>query len=246
VPPDYRCRRSCGRPHMQWMRAGLALSLMLAELCGALSLKRLLLPARDGRVPGALRNGVRAVCPPASQLPRLHRLLASAAPSEFKAIRVTTHGGPDVLRSTVLQAVPLPDARAVRVATRAVGVNYHDTYCRSGLYPHALPITSGCEGAGTVTEVGRDVVEVAVGDRVAFFEYNCAYATEAVVPATSCFKLPETIDYKTGAAVLVQGLTAHYLATGESFSTHDPFLHPALLISLPPKTHSTYGSGEAH
>jgi NADPH2:quinone reductase len=105
----------------------------------------------------------------------------------------------------------------VRVAIRSAGVNFHDTYCRSGLYPNTLPITNGCEGAGIITEVGPHVDEFVVGDRVAFFEYNCAYATEAQVPATSCFKLPDSLPFDIGAAVLVQGLTAHYLAT-DSFA----------------------------
>jgi NADPH:quinone reductase-like Zn-dependent oxidoreductase len=98
-----------------------------------------------------------------------------------------------------------------------------DTYTRTGLYPQDVPFTNGCEGAGVVAEVGVGVKDLAVGDRVAFFEYNCAYATEAVVQATSCFKLPDTVSFDLGAALLVQGLTAHYLATDSfalnSFST---------------------------
>ena len=140
------------------------------------------------------------------------------APSDtYRAIRVPVHGGAGVLEKTTLPRLQLPHGLAVRVSIRCVGVNYHDTYTRSGLYPNKLPFTNGCEGAGVITEVGPDVTNVMVGDRVAFFEYNCAYASEAVIDAASCFKLPEEVSFEIGAAVLVQGLTAHYLAT-DSFS----------------------------
>ena len=140
-----------------------------------------------------------------------------AAPDTYRAIRVPVHGGAGVLERTTLPRPQLPHGLAVRVSIRCVGVNYHDTYTRSGLYPNKLPFTNGCEGAGVITEVGPDVTNVMVGDRVAFFEYNCAYASEAVIDAASCFKLPEEVSFEIGAAVLVQGLTAHYLAT-DSFS----------------------------
>jgi len=127
------------------------------------------------------------------------------------------HGAADVLQTCALPVTPLSSAEAVRVAIRSVGVNFHDTYTRTGLYPQDVPFTNGCEGAGVVVEVGAGVKHLAVGDRVAFFEYNCAYATEAVMPATSCFALPDAVSFELGAALLVQGLTAHYLAT-DSFA----------------------------
>ena len=109
---------------------------------------------------------------------------------------------------------------ATQLAADIANFPQQDTYTRSGLYPQDVPFTNGCEGAGVVAEVGAGVKDLAVGDRVAFFEYNCAYATEAVVQATSCFKLPDTVSFDLGAALLVQGLTAHYLAT-DSFALNE-------------------------
>lgn len=101
----------------------------------------------------------------------------------------------------------------VGVDVQYAGVNFHDTYVRTGLYPSAsLPVVCGCEGAGVVTEASGPAAQFAVGDRVAFFEYNSAYASHTTVPQTSCFKVPEGLDLQLAAAALVQGFTAHYLA----------------------------------
>jgi NADPH:quinone reductase-like Zn-dependent oxidoreductase len=137
----------------------------------------------------------------------------SMTAATYRAIRVLKHGSADVLRVCSLPRAPLPDSASVRISIKNVGVNFHDTYTRSGLYPNSLPFTNGCEGAGVVTELGSDVKDLSVGDRVAFFEYNCAYASEAIVRRSSVFKLPDNLSFALGAAVLVQGLTAHYLAT---------------------------------
>jgi len=90
------------------------------------------------------------------------------------------------------------------------GINYIDTYHRTGLYPNALPLTLGREGAGRIVRVGREVSNVAVDDLVVFFAQGC-YAEYVAVDAASVFKLPTGIDTRTAAAAYLQGLTAHYL-----------------------------------
>lgn len=138
----------------------------------------------------------------------------------YDAVRVHQTGDPSVLQyDQNLPCVPLVAAQQqVRVSIRSIGVNFHDTYTRTGLYPiHPLPFTVGCEAAGVVTEVGDNAPhKINIGDRVAFFEYNTGYASEAVVHQDSCFVLPDSVSFELGAAALVQGLTAHYLA-------HDSF-----------------------
>jgi NADPH2:quinone reductase len=109
---------------------------------------------------------------------------------------------------------PMPTAQPgeaiVKVA--AVGVNFIDVQHREGRYkPPALPFTVGSEAAGTVTAVGQGVTEVAVGDRVAYAMVLGAYAEHAAVPARRLVRLPDAIGFETAAAVMLQGLTAHYL-----------------------------------
>ncbi|MBI2152947.1 MAG: quinone oxidoreductase [Candidatus Rokubacteria bacterium] len=129
----------------------------------------------------------------------------------MKAIRVKTVGGPDVL---TLEDVPDPKpgpGEAV-VKLEAAGLNYIDVYYRTGLYKTQLPFTLGLEGGGVVTEVGPNVTEVKVGDRVAYTGVPGAYAQSAAVPAARLVKLPDGLDGKTGAAAMLQGMTAHYLS----------------------------------
>jgi NADPH2:quinone reductase len=128
----------------------------------------------------------------------------------MKAIRVHAHGGPEVLR---YEDVPEPQAKADEAVVRveAAGLNFIDVYHRTGHYPAALPITLGREGAGTVLSVGADVKELAPGDRVAWAGVPGAYAEQAAVPAESLVKLPDGVDTKTGAAAMLQGMTAQYL-----------------------------------
>jgi NADPH2:quinone reductase len=99
------------------------------------------------------------------------------------------------------------------VKISAAGLNFIDIQYRTGMYktPH-LPFTPGHEGAGTVSAVGDDVTEVKVGDRVAYAMALGSYAEYAVVPAWKLVKLPDTMDFKLGAAIMLQGMTAHYLA----------------------------------
>ena len=131
----------------------------------------------------------------------------------MKAIRIHSLGGPEVLQ---LEDVPEPEPREGEVVVRleAVGVNYIDVYFRTGLYKGpALPFTPGQEGAGTVSAVGTGVTDVAVGDRVAYTGIHGSYAEMAAVPAARLVKLPKGVTARLGAAAMLQGITAQYLAT---------------------------------
>lgn len=128
-----------------------------------------------------------------------------------RAIRIERSGGPEVLQ-WVEQAVGEPGPGEVRLRHHAVGVNYLDTYHRSGLYPVPLPSGLGSEAAGVVEAVGEGVSHVAVGDRVAYAGGPLgAYAEVRVMPASPLLKLPDGIGFDTAAAMLLKGLTAQYL-----------------------------------
>ena len=129
----------------------------------------------------------------------------------MKAVRVHVCGGPESLRYDDID-LPTPQGGEALVRIAAAGVNFIDVQHRTGRYkPPALPFTLGSEAAGTVTAVGAGVTEVAVGDRVAYAMVLGAYADYAIVPARRLVKLPAAIDFETAAAVMLQGLTAHYL-----------------------------------
>ena len=129
----------------------------------------------------------------------------------MKAIRVRQVGAPESMQlEEVAQPKPAPGEARIRI--EAIGVNYIDTYHRTGLYPLDLPFTPGIEGAGVVEEVGPGVEELQVGDRVAFANSLGAYGEEKVVPVEGLAKLPDGMDSRTAAAAMVQGITAHYLA----------------------------------
>src|SRR4051812_43955558 len=127
------------------------------------------------------------------------------------AIRIHETGGVDKLRAEDIP-LPSPGAGEVRFKVEAAGLNFIDTYKRSGLYPVTLPFTLGQEAAGTVTAVGTGVTEFHVGDRVTSAAVIGAYAEEAVAPAMQTVHVPHGVDSKLAAAVLLQGMTAHYLA----------------------------------
>ncbi|MGH3821400.1 MAG: quinone oxidoreductase family protein [Pseudonocardiaceae bacterium] len=127
------------------------------------------------------------------------------------AIQITETGGPDVLQLTELPD-PEPGPGQLLVEVTAAGVNYLDTYLRSGVYPTPLPFIPGSEGAGIVTAVGPGVGDVAVGDRVAWATSLGSYAEQAVVPAGQVVPVPEEVDSEIAAGCLLQGMTAHYLA----------------------------------
>jgi NADPH:quinone reductase len=126
------------------------------------------------------------------------------------AIRVHQNGGPEVLKWDSVD-VPAPGPGQVRLKQHAVGVNYIDVYQRSGLYKLPLPFVAGSEGAGEVTAVGSGVTEFKVGDRGAYAGALGGYAEERVMPADRLVKVPDGIDYKTGAAMMLQGMTVRYL-----------------------------------
>jgi NADPH2:quinone reductase len=140
----------------------------------------------------------------------------------MKSIQVRELGGPEKLELVEI-ATPQPGPGQALVRVAASGVNYIDVYYRTGLYKAGIPVALGNEGAGTVEQTGPGVTEVAPGDRVAWAMAHGSYAEYALVPAAQLVKLPAALDFQTAAAVMLQGMTAHYL------------------------THSTYGlkSGDA-
>ena len=129
-----------------------------------------------------------------------------------KAIRIHEYGGPEVLRWEDVE-VGAPGPGQLRVRHAAVGLNYIDVYHRTGLYPlPSLPWTLGMEGAGQVEAVGEGVTEFKAGDRVAYASPPVgAYAEVRLVPADRVVALPDTIDDRTAAAMMLQGMTAQYL-----------------------------------
>lgn len=128
------------------------------------------------------------------------------------AIVMTEHGDSSVLRYQET-AVPQPGPGQVLVKMVATGVNFIDIYRRKGIYPVSLPHTPGSEGVGYVEALGAGVTSPAVGQRVAFAEGIATYAEFALVPAERALAVPEGIDNNTSAALPLQGLTAHYLAS---------------------------------
>jgi NADPH2:quinone reductase len=130
----------------------------------------------------------------------------------MRAIRVHTTGGPEVLREEQI-ALPTPGAGEALVRVEFAGVNFIDTYKRTGLYKVPLPTTLGEEGAGVVEATGDGVTEVNPGDRVAWASVMGAYAEHAVVRSARLVPLPRAVDTRIAAAVMLQGMTAHYLAT---------------------------------
>jgi NADPH2:quinone reductase len=127
------------------------------------------------------------------------------------AIRVHKHGGSDALSYEAVD-VGAPGPGQVKLKQHAIGVNFIDVYQRTGLYPQAsMPFTPGNEGAGEVTAVGDGVTDLKVGDRLAYAGAIGAYADERLAPADKLVKLPASISYETGAAMMLQGMTVQYL-----------------------------------
>ncbi len=126
------------------------------------------------------------------------------------AILVHKHGGPEALSYETIE-VGAPGAGQVKLKQHAIGVNFIDVYQRTGLYPQTLPFSPGNEGAGEVTAVGEGVTDLKVGDRVAYAGAIGAYASERLAPADKLVKLPASISYETGAAMMLQGMTVQYL-----------------------------------
>ncbi|MEI6737246.1 MAG: quinone oxidoreductase [Pseudomonadota bacterium] len=127
------------------------------------------------------------------------------------AIRIHAHGGPDVLKWEEI-VVPAPGAREVRLTTTAAGLNYIDTYHRTGMYKVPLPSVIGREGAGVVESVGEGVSEFKVGDRVAYASNPVgAYAEVRLMPAERLVKIPDGITDQQAASMMLKGMTAQYL-----------------------------------
>lgn len=129
----------------------------------------------------------------------------------MRAIQIDRFGDTDVMH---LADVPIgdPGPGEVRIAHRACGINFIDVYHRTGLYPLPLPLVLGTEGAGVVDAIGPGVTHLAVGDRVAYAARTPgSYADARIMPAMPVVKLPDAIDFETGAAMMLKGLTVQYL-----------------------------------
>jgi NADPH2:quinone reductase len=130
----------------------------------------------------------------------------------MKAVRINAHGG---LEALSVEDIPIPEPGPgqARVKLAASGVNFIDIYHRKGLYQGQLPFTLGQEGAGTVDAVGADVSDLAAGDRVVYASVQGSHAEYAVVAAVRLVRIPAGVSFEQAAAAMLQGLTAHYLAT---------------------------------
>ncbi len=130
----------------------------------------------------------------------------------MKAIVIAAQGGPSALTLTEVPD-PEPGPGEALIAVEAAGINFVDVYQRSGLYPMTLPFIPGREGAGMVLAVGDGATGIAVGDRVGWATVGGSYADRTVVPVEKVVPIPEAVETTIVAAVLLQGITAHYLAT---------------------------------
>ncbi len=128
----------------------------------------------------------------------------------MKAIVVDQYGGPEVLDYRDHE-IAEPGSGEIRVRHHAIGVNFIDTYHRTGLYPNPLPLVPGSEGAGEVVSVGAGVTGFKPGDRIAYQGTIGSYCQERIMPAAKAVLLPDSIDYETAAAIMLKGLTAYYL-----------------------------------
>src|SRR5690606_24113314 len=129
----------------------------------------------------------------------------------INAIRVHQTGGPDVMRYEQIE-IGEPGPGEAKVRHEAVGLNFIDVYFRTGLYKAAqMPFTPGNEGAGMVVAVGPGVNDVRVGDRVAYVATPGSYADERILPADRLVKVPDNVDLKTAASMMLKGMTAQYL-----------------------------------
>ncbi|GHE79562.1 alcohol dehydrogenase [Streptomyces longispororuber] len=163
----------------------------------------------------------------------------------MRAVAVHRHGGPEVLTPTEW-ATPAVGPGDVLVDVAAIGVNYHETYERSGLYPRELPYVPGRELAGTVAAVGHQVTGIEVGDLVATADVPApgAYAEQVALPADRVVRVPDGVSAEQAAAVLLQGLTAHVLTQdshpvrpGETALVHAAAGGVGLLLTQVLRTH---------
>src|SRR5882757_4502333 len=146
-------------------------------------------------------------------------------PTQYRAFQVPRFGGPEVLELNTLP-MPKPGVGEALVRIRAAGLNFVDNYQRTGHYPGELPFIPGNEGAGEIIAVGPGVAESRIGQRVAWAQVRGSYAEYAVVPAARLVPVPAGLDDLRAAAVMLQGMTAHYL----SHSTYPIKKDDAVLI----------------
>ena len=130
----------------------------------------------------------------------------------MKGIQISRYGGPEVLEYGELPD-PTPGAGEVLVRIKVAGVNFTDVYSRTGTYPGTLPFTPGVEGVGIVETLGSGVTDVKVGARVGWVMIKGGYAELIALPARRLVPIPDDIDDRTAAALLLQGMTAHFLLT---------------------------------
>lgn len=128
----------------------------------------------------------------------------------MKAVVVEQFGGPEVLALRE-QEVGQPGSGEILVRQHAIGVNFIDTYHRTGLYPNPLPLIPGSEGAGEVIAIGPGVTTFKVGDRIAYQGTIGAYAQERILPVSKAIQIPDSMSYEDAAALMLKGLTAYYL-----------------------------------
>lgn len=128
----------------------------------------------------------------------------------MKAIRVNEHGGPEVLSHEDID-IPEPQSGQVLIKVHSAGLNYIDTYQRTGLYPVDLPLTLGLEGAGTVEGIGPEISEFSIGDRVAWAGCPGSYAEYVAAPVEKIVKIPDGVPFDSAGASMLQGMTVHYL-----------------------------------
>lgn len=133
----------------------------------------------------------------------------------MRAIKAFRYGGPDTLTELTLDT-PEPKPDQVRIRVEAIGVNYLDVYHRTGLYPTTEPVNVGVEGAGVIEALGSEVRDFKVGERVAWSDVPGSYATHVCAPARRLVTVPDGVSSEAAAAVMLQGMTAHYLS-------HDTF-----------------------
>ena len=129
----------------------------------------------------------------------------------MRAIQVNRNGGPEVLEPVEVNT-PVPGEHDLLVRTESIGINYIDTYFRTGTYSRPLPYIPGDEGSGTVEAVGSAVTNFSIGDRVAWAAAPGSYAEFVCVPAAVAVSVPEEVSAPVAASALLQGMTAHYLA----------------------------------
>jgi NADPH2:quinone reductase len=126
------------------------------------------------------------------------------------AVRIHQHGGPEVLKYEQIE-IASPAPHEILIHHTAIGLNFIDTYQRSGLYKVELPFIPGTEGAGIVEAIGNNVKDFKIGDRVCYVERSGGYSEKKVISADRAVKIPNSVSDETAAAVMVKGLTAEYL-----------------------------------